>query len=199
MMKSILLSTIAGALALVTATAAEIGQPAPAFSAKDLKGKEVSLSDLKGKTVVLEWVNFSCPFVKKHYGSGNMQKLQSHAASKEVVWITVNSSAEGKQGYLEASKMGELATEQGVKSAHFVMDTDGTIGKAYDAKVTPQMVIINKDGVLAYDGAIDSNPSTDQADVATADKLFANALEAVLAGSEVENGKNKPYGCGVKY
>ncbi len=198
-MKSILLTSIAGAFALATASAADIGQPAPAFSAKDLQGKEVSLAEMKGKTVVLEWVNFDCPFVKKHYSSGNMQKLQEDAASKDVVWITVNSSAEGKQGYLETSKMSELATDQGVKSAHFVMDTDGTIGKAYDAKVTPHMFIISKDGVLAYDGAIDSKATTDQADVSTADKLFVNALEAVLAGSEVESAKNKPYGCNVKY
>jgi len=198
-MKTILLSTIAGAFALVSANAADIGQAAPAFSAKDLKGREVSLSDLKGRTVVLEWVGFDCPFVKKHYGSGNMQKLQSDAGSKDVVWITVNSVAKGKPGYLETSKMAELATEKGVKSTHFVMDTDGAIGKAYNAKVTPHMFIISKEGTLAYDGAIDSKATTGEADVSTADKLFANALEAVLAGKEVENAKNQPYGCGVKY
>ncbi len=198
-MKSILLTSIVGAFALVTATAAEIGQAAPAFSAKDLKGEQVSLESLRGKTVVLEWVNFTCPFVKKHYSSGNMQKLQEDAAAKGVVWITVNSAAEGKGGYMETSKMSEAVTEQGGKAAHFVMDTDGKIGKSFDAKVTPHMIIIDKEGVLKYDGAIDSKATTEVADVATADPIFANALTAVLAGKEAENAKNKPYGCGVKY
>lgn len=198
-MKSFLLTAAVGAFALITATAAEVGQSAPAFSAKDLKGNTVSLSDLGGKVVVLEWVNFECPFVKKHYGSGNMQKLQADYEAKGVVWITINSSAKGKQGYLETEKMAEAAKENSSKAAHFVMDTDGKIGKAYDAKVTPHLFIIGKDGTLAYDGAIDGKQSTDKADVATAPKLFANALDAVLAGKPVENAKNQPYGCGVKY
>jgi peroxiredoxin len=198
-MKSILLTSIVGAFALVTATAAEIGEAAPAFSAKDLKGEQVSLESLRGKTVVLEWVNFTCPFVKKHYSSGNMQKLQEDAAAEGVVWITVNSAAEGKGGYMEASKMSEAVTEQAGKATHFVMDTAGKIGKSFDAKVTPHMIIIDKEGVLKYDGAIDSKATTEVADVGTADPIFANALTAVLAGKEVENAKNKPYGCGVKY
>lgn len=198
-MKSILLTTLVGAFALVTATAAEIGKAAPAFSAKDVKGETVSLSDLGGKVVVLEWLNFGCPFVKKHYGAGNMQKLQAEATAKDVVWITVNSGAEGKQGYLEASKLDEATAKAGSKASHVVVDSDGTIGKAYDAKVTPQMVIINQEGVLVYDGAIDSKATAKEADIETADKLFANALEAVLTGKEVENAKNKPYGCGIKY
>lgn len=198
-MKSILLTTLAGAFALVAASAAEIGKAAPAFSAKDTDGQTVSLSGLSGKVVVLEWLNFECPFVQKHYNSGNMQKLQAAAADKDVVWITVNSSAEGKQGYLETSKLAEAAKKAGTKAGHVVVDSDGTIGKAYDAKVTPHMIIINKDGQLAYDGAIDSKATPDKADIDTADKLFANALEAVVAGKEVVNAKNKPYGCGVKY
>jgi peroxiredoxin len=198
-MKTILLATLAGAFALATAHAQEIGKAAPLFTAKDLKGESVSLADLRGKTVVLEWVNFSCPFVKKHYSSGNMPKLQADYEGKGVVWITVNSSAKGKQGHAEAAEMTALADKQGNKAAHFIMDTDGTIGKAYDAKVTPHMYIIDKEGKLAYDGAIDSKATTEAADVATADKLFANALDAVLAGKEVPNAKNKPYGCGVKY
>ena len=198
-MKSILLTAIAGAFALVTATAAEVGQSAPAFQAKDLSGNAVSLSELKGKVVVLEWVNFGCPFVKKHYGSGNMQKLQADATAKGVVWITVNSAAKGKEGFLETPEMTALAKEKGNKATHFVMDTDGIIGKAYGAKTTPHMFIINKEGTLVYNGAIDSKPTTEAADVKTADPLFANALDAVLAGKEVENSKNAPYGCGVKY
>ncbi|RPJ31290.1 MAG: thioredoxin family protein [Verrucomicrobiaceae bacterium] len=197
-MKSIT-NTLLGVLALFTAHAAEIGQPAPAFTARNLKGEAVSLADFKGKVVVLEWVNFGCPFVKKHYASGNMPKLQEAYAAKDVVWLTINSAAEGKQGYHEPAKMAEEATKQGNKASHFLMDTDGKVGKAYDAKVTPHMFIIDKEGKLAYDGAIDSKATTDAADVATADKLFVNALDAVLAGKEVSDAKNKPYGCGVKY
>lgn len=198
-MKTILLSAIAGAFALVSVTAAEIGKAAPDFTAKDLKGEVVSLADLKGKIVVLEWVNFDCPFVNKHYSSGNMQKLQADAAAKDVTWITVNSAAENKEGHADNAKMAALAKEKGNKAGHFVMDSSGTIGKAYGAKVTPHMFIINKEGKLAYDGAIDSKATTDNADVATADKYFANALGAVQNGKEVENAKNQPYGCGVKY
>lgn len=198
-MKTIIHTAIAGAIALITSHAAEIGKPAPVFTAKNVKGEAVSLADFKGKTVVLEWVNFGCPFVKKHYASGNMPELQKTYTAKDVVWLTINSAAEGKQGYMEPAKMAEEAATQGNKASHFVMDTDGTVGKAYDAKVTPHMFIISKDGNLVYDGAIDSKATTETADVATAEKLFTNALDAVLAGKEVANAKNKPYGCGVKY
>jgi peroxiredoxin len=198
-MKNILSTTVLGALALLTAHAAEIGEPAPDFTAKNVQGESVSLADFKGKVVVLEWANFDCPFVKKHYASGNMPKLQEQYAAKDVVWLTINSSAEGNQGYHEPSKMSEVADKQGNKATHFLMDTDGKVGKAYDAKVTPHMFIISADGKLAYNGAMDSKATTDAADVATADKLFVNALDAVLAGKEVPNAKNKPYGCGVKY
>lgn len=184
---------------LIAAVLVAIGQPAPDFTAKNLKGESVSLADFKGKTVVLEWANFGCPFVQKHYKSGNLPKLQEQYTSKGVVWLTINSSAEGKQGYMEPAKMAEEAASQGNKATHFIMDTDGQVGKAYDAKVTPHMFIIGPDGKLAYDGAIDSKPTTEAADVAAADRLFANALDAVLVGKEVPNAKNKPYGCGVKY
>lgn len=198
-MKSLVLATLAGAFALATVSAKEVGKSAPQFAAKDVKGASVSLADMKGKTVVLEWVNFDCPFVKKHYSGGNMQKLQADAAAKGVVWITVNSAGEGKDAYMEPSKFGELASSKGSKAAHVITDGDGKIGKAFDAKVTPHMFVIDKEGKLVYDGAIDGNDSSDAADVDGADKLFANALEAVLAGKEVKNAKNKPYGCGVKY
>jgi hypothetical protein len=198
-MKTILLATIAGAFVLAPLHAQEIGKAAPSFAAKDLKGEPVSLADLGGKIVVLEWVNFSCPFVMKHYSSGNMQKLQADYGAKGVVWITLNSSAKGKQGHAETAEMTSIVSKEGSKAAHFVMDTDGTIGKAYAAKVTPQLFIIDRKGVLVYDGAIDSKPSTEVADITTANKLLVNALDAVLAGKEVPNAKNKPYGCGVKY
>jgi peroxiredoxin len=198
-MKSILLTTIAGAIALISCHAAEIGKPAPAFSARNVKGGIVSLESLKGKVVALEWLNYECPFVKKHYASGNLPKLQQTYAAKGVVWLTVSSAAEGKQGFLDAAKLAERSTKEGNKASHILMDTDGVIGKAYGAKVTPHMFIINKDGVLAYDGAIDSKATTKAEDIETADKLFALALDAVLAGKEVPNAKNQPYGCGVKY
>ena len=198
-MKQILFATLVGAFALASATAQEIGKAAPPFTATDAKGAAVSLADLKGKVVVLEWVNFDCPFVKKHYASGNMQKLQAKSTGKGVVWLTIHSAGEGKPAYVEPSKLGELADSKGCKSSHVIADGKGTIGKVYDAKVTPQMFIIDPEGKLAYDGAIDSKATTETADVDTADKWFANALDAVLADKEVTNAKNKPYGCGVKY
>jgi hypothetical protein len=198
-MKNTLLATLAGAFALVSSYAAEIGTPAPAFSVKNAAGQTVSLDDLKGKVVVLEWTNPECPFVQKHYSSGNIPKLQAEATAKGVVWLTVNSSAEGNQGYFEPAKMAERAAKDGNKASHILIDADGTAGKAYGAKVTPHLFIICKQGMLRYDGAIDSKATTDKADIATADKLFANALNAVLDGTEVKDAKNKPYGCGVKY
>ncbi|MES2920548.1 MAG: redoxin domain-containing protein [Verrucomicrobiota bacterium] len=198
-MKTIILSAIAGAFALVTVHAADVGTGAPLFTAKDAKGATVSLAELRGKVVVLEWVNFDCPFVKKHYGSGNMQKLQADNSPKGVVWLTISSAGEANPAYVEPSKLGELANSKGNKASHLIADGDGKIGKAYDAKTTPHMFIIDKEGKLVYNGAIDSKATTDAADVATADKLFANALDAVLAGKEVVNAKNQPYGCGVKY
>lgn len=198
-MKSLITATLIGAFALVTSHAAEVGKQAPAFTATNTKGEKVSLSDYKDKVVVLEWTNFGCPFVVKHYSSKNMQKLQTNYTEKNVVWITVNSSAEGKQGHLEPSKLAEKISSEGGTPTQILVDTDGTVGNAYGAKVTPHMMIIAKDGTLAYSGAIDSTPSTDVADVETANPLFANALDAVIAGTEVPNATNKPYGCGVKY
>lgn len=198
-MKTLAIAAITGALAIATATAKEVGEAAPSFSAETLKGESISLADFKGKVVVLEWVNFDCPFVKKHYASGNMPKLQEEYAAKDVVWVTVNSSAKGQQGYLENDAMIARADREGHKAHHFVMDPAGTIGKSYDAKVTPHMFIIDKEGKLVYNGAIDSISSASQDDIAKADKLFANALDATLEGKEVSNAKNQPYGCGVKY
>lgn len=198
-MKPILTAALAGALALVTVHAAEVGTAAPLFTAKDTKGATVSLAELRGKVVVLEWVSFGCPFVNKHYGSGNMQKLQADYTGKGVAWITVSSAGEANPSYVAPSKFSELASTKGNKATHLIADGDGKIGKAYDAKTTPHMFIIDKEGKLVYNGAIDSKATTGVADVATADRFFANALDAVLAGKEVVNAKNKPYGCGVKY
>jgi len=198
-MKSLITSSLVGIFAIASSFAAEVGKQAPAFTANNTNGQKVSLSDYKDKIVVLEWTNFDCPFVKKHYSSKNMQKLQTEYTEKGIVWMTVNSSAEGKQGQLEPSKLAEKVAEQGGKPSEILVDTDGAVGKAYDAKVTPHMMIISKDGSLVYSGAIDSTPSTDAADIESAKPLFADALNAVIAGKKVTNSKNKPYGCGVKY
>lgn len=198
-MKTIVTTTLAALFAIACSSAKEVGKPAPAFTGKTLTGEEVSLSDLKGKVVVLEWVNFDCPFVKKHYASGNMGKLQEKYQAQDVVWLTICSSAEGKQGHAEPSAQAERAKKEGSKAKHFIADTDGTIGKAYDAKVTPHMFVINKEGNLVYNGAMDSMRTTNVADVEKAEPWLANAIDATLAGEQVENATNPPYGCGVKY
>lgn len=198
-MKTIASTLFAGLMAMASTFAAEPGKPAPAFTAKSVKSEDVSLSSLKGRTVVLEWVNFDCPFVKKHYSSGNLPKLQETYTAKGVVWITVNSSAPGKQGHLEPAKLAERAAKEGSKASHLIADPDGAIGKAYGAKVTPHVFVIAPDGTLAYNGAVDSKASTKAEDIESADQLLANAMDAVLAGKEVANAKNAPYGCGVKY
>jgi peroxiredoxin len=182
-----------------TAWAVEPGDAAPAFTVKNVKGEEVTLAAQKGKVVVLEWVNYECPYVKKHYGSGNMPKLQEKYTGKDVVWITVNSSAEGTQGYLAPEAFGERAKKEGNKASQVVLDSDGAIGKAYGAKTTPHMFVIDKEGKIAYTGAIDSKNTTDVKDIETADSYISDALDAVLAGKTVEKAKTAPYGCGVKF
>ena len=180
-MKKLLITALISVAATLGAHAADPGDAAPAFELKNLKGNSVSLASLKGKVVVLEWVNFGCPFVKKHYASGNMQGLQKTAAEKGAVWITINSSAEGKQGYLPTDKMATEAEKQGVAAAHFCLDTDGKVGKAYGAKVTPHMFIIDAEGKVAYNGAIDSKGTTKAEDIESAEPLLKNALHAVLS------------------
>lgn len=198
-MKAILFTALTAISSSLPLLAVDPGQAAPAIETKDVKSANVSLEALKGKVVVLEWINFGCPYVQKHYASGNLPKLQKEYTGKGVVWITINSSAEGKQGYLSAEKMAESSAKQGVAASHIVIDPVGSIGKAYDAKVTPHLYIIDAAGKVAYNGAIDSVPSVKQEDVATAEPWFKNALDAVLAGKEVVQAKNKPYGCPVKY
>ncbi len=184
---------------LKASDAATVDTPAPAFTLMDQDGKSHSLSDFKGKVVVLEWVNFGCPFVRKHYDSGNMQKLQKDYTAKGVVWLSVSSSAPGKQGYFEADELKQrLTTEKSVPTAYLI-DADGTVGKAYGAKTTPHMYVINKEGVLEYAGAIDDIASTDVDDVAKAKSYVSASLDALMAGKEVPVKSTKPYGCGVKY
>ena len=200
MKQNTFLGAVLGAMICsATAWAVEPGDVAPAFTVKNVKGEEVSLAKQKGKVVVLEWVNYECPFVKKHYGSGNIPKLQEKYTGKDVVWITVNSSAEGQQGYLAADDLAARSAKEGNKASQIVLDTDGTVGKAYGAKTTPQLVVIDKEGKVAYNGAIDSKATTEAADIASADSYISAALDSVLAGKTVDKAKTQPYGCGVKY
>ncbi len=188
-------------LAAVTIAQAEvqIDQPAPDFSLTDCSGKKVSLSDFKGKVVVLEWVNHNCPFVAKHYGSGNMQKLQAGATAKGVVWLSICSSAPGKPGYATPADASKKCAETQSAASAFLIDESGEVGKTYGAKVTPEMYVIDANGVLVYHGAIDDKKSTNPGDIAGAKNYVAAALDEVLAGKPVTTPKTDPYGCGVKY
>ena len=176
-----------------------VGQAAPAFTAKDSKGQTYSLDQLKGKYVVLEWLNHGCPYVKKHYSSKNMQRLQKQWTDKGVVWLSVVSSAKGKQGYQTAKDTNATAEEQGSQATAILLDPDGALGKLYAARTTPQMFVIDPQGVLRYAGAIDDKPTTNVKDVPGATNYVNAALEATLAGEEVEITTTRPYGCSVKY
>lgn len=199
-MKKLLFAPLALALfAAPVLNAAEVGKPAPDFTLTGGDGKTYKLSDVKGKVVVLEWTNPACPFVVKFYEKGDMQKYQKEAADKEVVWYRVNSGAPGIEGTQTAEEITAYDKEHNVAAAASLLDPEGTTGKAYAAKTTPHMYIIDKEGVLVYNGGIDSKKSTDQADIATATPYFKAALDEVLEGKPVSNATTQPYGCGVKY
>ncbi|MCI5049805.1 MAG: redoxin family protein [Rickettsiales bacterium] len=195
---TLLAATIVGLVSPALA-APEVGKAAPNFSAKDTNGNAVSLSGLKGKTVVLEWSNHKCPFVVKHYKSNNMQKLQKQTKADGVVWITVLSSAEGKQGHVSAEEANKLTTDRAAEPAHVILDPEGSIGRMYNAKTTPHMYVIDDKGVLAYMGAIDDNSSADPADAATAKNYVTAALASLKAGEPVATATTTSYGCSVKY
>ena len=193
---------LVGALALVPAAAraqATVGQPAPAFSAPDQTGSTRSLDAYKGKWVVLEWVNHECPFVKKHYGSGNMQRAQKAATAKGAVWLSVNSSAPGKQGAMDGKLATSLTSEKHAKPTAVLLDPQGAVGRAYGAKTTPHMFVIDPKGTIVYAGAIDDKPSTDPADVPAAKNFVLAALDEAMAGKPVSVASTQPYGCSVKY
>jgi peroxiredoxin len=176
-----------------------IGEKAPDFAATDSNGKTQNLAGHKGKIVVLEWLNRQCPFVKKHYDSGNMQKLQKAYTGKGVIWFSVVSSAPGKQGYLTPEEANSFIREKGAAPTAVLLDPQGTVGKLYGAKTTPHMFIIDAAGVLVYNGAIDDTPSTDIADIATAKNYVKSALDEIMAGKQVTVATSQPYGCSVKY
>jgi peroxiredoxin len=190
---------LAGSVAAWAAAQAVVGESAPSFTATDSNGKPESLADFKGKWVVLEWTNNECPFVKKHYGSGNMQKLQKLFTGKGVTWLSVVSSAPGQQGFVDGAKANALTRERGAAPSAVLLDPQGTLGRLYGAKTTPHMYVIDPQGKLVYNGAIDDKPSTDPSDVSGAKNYVSAALEQAMAGKAVAVASSAPYGCAVKY
>ena len=197
-LRHLILAASAALVSLGLTAAPQIGAPAPDFTVVDTKGSSHSLSDFAGKTVVLEWTNHDCPFVKKHY-QGNMQALQTEMTAQDVVWLSVISSAPGKQGHVSAAEADELTASRNAVPTAVVFDESGVVGQAYAAKTTPHMYVIDKAGVLQYMGGIDSIPSAKVEDIAKATPLFANAAKAVLAGETPNPAVSRPYGCSVKY
>lgn len=178
--------------------AAVVGQPAPAFTAPDLTGKPVSLADFKGKTVILEWHNFGCPFVQKHYKANNMQALQKQFGP-DVVWLSINSTQTGHQDYQSPAVLTQELKKFGATPTRFLMDESGAVGRAYGAKVTPHMYIIDPTGKVVYNGAIDDKRTANPEDVKTAKNFVVAAMEELKAGKPVSNASNAPYGCTIKY
>jgi len=191
-----LLSALATGAALA---AASIGQPAPAFTAVDTSGKVVSLADFKGKHVVLEWVNPGCPYVRKHYNSANMQATQSAATAKGVVWLSINSTSTDAYDYKAPADMAAWMRQQKAASTATLLDADGKVGRAYGARTTPHMYVIDPAGRLVYAGAIDSKATSNPADIQTATNYVNQAVTESLAGKAVSVATSQPYGCSVKY
>jgi peroxiredoxin len=200
MMRKLL--SVLGVFALYAGSAfagVPVGQSAPDFTLPDTNGQSHRLAEYKGKYVVLEWYNPDCPFVRKHYGSGNMQALQKEFTAKGVVWLTIDSSAPGEEGNYPAAKLNEIASSQGAARTALLLDPAGKVGHAYGAKTTPDMYIINPQGVLIYEGAIDNKPSTALGDIKTATNYVKVALESAMTGNTVAQTTTRPYGCSVKY
>ncbi len=202
--KSILFAVLLSLNAVLTTVgAAETGflpgQMAPAFSLSNSEGKPIALADFRGKWVVLEWVNYDCPFVKKYYGSGNMQALQKDAQAQGLVWLSINSSADGKQGSWRGEELKEKIRTQKAVPSHYLIDADGKVGHSFEAKTTPTLVILDTNGVVAYRGAIDDKPSTDAEDIASSHNYVREALASIKAGKPLAATNTKSYGCSVKY
>jgi len=192
---------IALALCAVSAAAwaAKVGEPAPDFTGTASSGQTIHLSDYRGKYVVLEWHNNGCPFVGKHYKSGNMQRLEKEWTARGVVWLTIESSAPGKQGYVTANEENDYLAKLQASPTAALLDPTGAIGHLYDAKTSPHMFVVNPQGILIYDGAIDDKPTTDLDDVPGATNYVSLALEQAMAGKPVATAATRPYGCSVKY
>lgn len=186
-------------LALPAAQAAKVGEAAPGFTLTDSQGQTRSLSEFSGKTVVLEWTNHQCPFVVKHYGAANIPSQQRQAVNDDVVWLVINSSAPGKQGHVDGPTANQVQANWKAAQTHYLFDPDGTVGRAYAAKTTPHMYVIDPNGVLRYNGAIDSIPSADTGDIPEATQYVSQALSELAAGQPISVSTSQPYGCSIKY
>jgi peroxiredoxin len=191
--------TALAVLAAPASAAPVVGKPAPNFKLRDVDGRVVTLSDYKGKTVILEWNNPECPFVRKHYDSGNMQKTQAVAAANGAVWLSINSSAPGKQGHMSAAQAKAVVAKEKARASAYLLDPRGAVGKGYGAKTTPHLYVINAAGTLVYAGGIDDKPTKDKDDIAGARNHVLAALSELKAGKAVSVATSRPYGCAVKY
>jgi len=201
-MKSLRPSLLRAAVVLAlmaSALAVRVGDPAPNFTGVDSNGKQQSLATYKGKFVVLEWHNQGCPYTRKHYESGNMQRLQKEWTGKGVVWLTVISSAPGTQGFVTPTQENEYLQKMNASPTAVIMDPGGSLGHLYGAKTTPHMYIIDPAGTLIYNGAIDDHPTSDQADIAGSKNYVSAALAEAMSGKPVTDAATRPYGCSVKY
>jgi peroxiredoxin len=196
---SIVAASLALGSAFSAAAQAVVNQPAPAFSAKDATGKTVNLADFKGKHVVLEWVNPGCPFVQKHYNSGNMPATQKDAMAKGVVWLSVSSTARDAGDYLPPAELAKWLQGKSAAPTATLMDEDGKLGRSYGARTTPHMYLIDPQGKLVYAGAIDSKPSANPADIKTATNYVKQAVGEAVAGKPVSQAQTQAYGCSIKY
>lgn len=193
------LSLALAVLVAVPALAAHVGNPAPALTGTDTNGRMHKLSDYRGKYIVLEWTNKDCPYTRAQYDSGNMQALQKEWTAKGVIWLTILSSAPGQQGYMTAPNENEWIKRVHADPTAAILDPSGTIGRAYEAKTTPHMFIIDPSGKLIYDGAIDDHPTTDPSDVDKSHNYVSAALTEATSGQSVAKAYTRPYGCSVKY
>ena len=190
---------LVGILGVAAAAAPQIGQVAPDFSAQDSKGDSLRLSQYRGKTVVLEWTNADCPYTRKHYTSGNMQSVQSLAQQKGIVWLTIVSSAPGKQGYVDGPAADALTESRHAAPTAVLLDPSGALARMYNAKTTPHMFVIDKNGALQYMGGIDSIATADVDDIAHAEPYLKEAMLAVAQGGKPPHAVTRPYGCSIKY
>lgn len=192
-------ATLVTAIAIPSFAVPKVGAAATNFTVRDADGQIVELAKYRGKTVVLEWNNPGCPFVQKHYNSGNMQKTQEAAVKDDVVWLTINSGAPGQQGHMNGAQARDFVAKSKAVPTEYLLDTNGAVGRAYDARTTPQMVIIDKAGKVTYQGAIDDKPTANVADLRTARNHVLAALTEMKAGKPVSVAETRPYGCSVKY
>lgn len=205
MHKPAIASLLAAAIGMTATTslaqaAADIGKPAPDFHLTDTSGETHRLSDFEGQTVILEWTNHDCPFVQKHYDSGNMQSQQRSARDEhDAVWLTVISSAPGKQGHVSAARADALTEQRNAAPTALLFDTSGDVGRAYEASTTPNMYIVDAEGTLVYKGGIDSIRSADQSDIPKAEQYVTRALDEMAAGEAISQPVTRPYGCSIKY